>query len=88
MIILSKLLSHPRAKPIMAVIAIILLFIIYKIYAWANTQSTDNAYIEADISSVSSEVGGVIDEVFVKENNFVQAGKLLLKSKMLIISRN
>ena len=61
--IITKLLSHQRAKPIMAVIAIILLFIIYKIYSWANTQSTDNAYIEADIYSVSAEVGGVIDEV-------------------------
>ena len=79
--IITKLLSHQRAKPIMAVIAIILLFIIYKIYSWANTQSTDNAYIEADISSVSAEVGGVIDEVFVKENNFVQAGQIIAKIK-------
>ncbi|MDP4708709.1 MAG: HlyD family secretion protein [Rickettsiaceae bacterium] len=81
MSIITKLLSHPRAKLIMAIIAIILLFIIYKIYAWANTQSTDNAYIEADISSVSAEVGGVIDAVFVKENNFVKAGQIIAKIK-------
>jgi membrane fusion protein (multidrug efflux system) len=81
MIIIKKLLSHSYFKPIMVVIAIILLFIIYKIYAWANTQSTDNAYIEADISNVSSEVGGVIEKVLIKENNFVKAGQIIAKIK-------
>ena len=46
---------------------------------WANTQSTDNAYIEADISSVSAEVSGVIEKVLVKENNFVKAGQVIAK---------
>lgn len=79
MIIINKFLSHKHAKPAMVILAIILLFITYKIYAWANTQSTDNAYVEADISSVASEVGGVIEKVLVKENNFVKTGQIIAK---------
>lgn len=75
--IINKIMLHRHAKLISAVSAIILLLLVYKIYVWVNTQSTDNAYIEADISSVSSEVGGVIDKVLVKENNLVKAGQVI-----------
>jgi membrane fusion protein, multidrug efflux system len=74
---LDKIISHKYAKLIAVVALLCVVLITYKIYVWANTQSTDNAYIEADISSVSSEVGGVIDKVLVKENNFVKAGQLI-----------
>ena len=79
MTIINKLQSHRYAKPVMVISAIILLFFAYRIYVWANTQSTDNAYIEADISNVSAEVSGVIEKVLVKENNFVKAGQIIAK---------
>lgn len=41
--------------------------------------STDNAYVHVDKISVSSEVGGKIVEVFVKENQHVNAGDLLFR---------
>lgn len=75
--ILEKISSHKHAKLIAGISALFLLFVTYKIYVWANTQSTDNAYIEADISSVSAEVGGVIEHVLVKENNFVKEGQII-----------
>lgn len=75
--VLEKILSHKHAKLIALVSVIFLLFFTYKIYIWANTQSTDNAYIEANISSVSAEVGGVIERVLVEENNFVQEGQII-----------
>lgn len=78
---LSKIRNHPRAKIIFSVALIVLLFSAYKIYIWANTQSTDNAYIEADISNISAEVSGVIAEVLVKENNLVKAGQIIAKIK-------
>ncbi len=74
---LKKISSHKHAKLIAGIAALFLLFVTYKIYVWANTQSTDNAYIEADISSISAEVGGVIDRVLVKENNFVKDGQII-----------
>ena len=75
--ILNKIMAHKYSKLIAGISAIALLLITYKIYVWANTQSTDNAYIEADISSVSSEVGGVIEKILVKENNIVKDGQII-----------
>ena len=79
MILINKIKSHPHAKPILTIAAIILLFIAYKIYVWVNTESTDNAYIEADISSVSAEINGVIASVLITENNLVKAGQIIAK---------
>jgi len=78
---IAKVKNHPQAKVLFAIASIILLFTTYKIYIWANTQSTDNAYIEADISNISSEVSGVIEKVLVKENNLVKAGQIIAKIK-------
>ena len=41
--------------------------------------STDNAYVKQDIVSISSEVGGRIIEVAVRENEQVAAGDLLFR---------
>ena len=41
--------------------------------------STDNAYVQQDKLSVSSEIGGRISEVAVKENQHIEAGDLLFK---------
>lgn len=46
-------------------------------FAGAGTVSTDNAYVKQDVVSVSSEVGGLIASVAVKENQLVKAGDVL-----------
>lgn len=49
---------------------------------WRSLQgqvSTDNAYVHLDKVSVSSEVGGKIVEVLVKDNQHVKAGDLLYR---------
>ncbi|API59871.1 secretion protein HlyD [Tardibacter chloracetimidivorans] len=51
-------------------------------YMWigsGRSASTDNAYVRADKVSVSSEVGGRIVAVYVKENQQVKAGDLLYR---------
>lgn len=75
--VFKKILSHKHIKLIALIFILFLTFITYRIYIWANTQSTDNAYIEANISSVSAEVGGVIERVLVEENNFVKEGQII-----------
>lgn len=75
--VFKKILSHKYIKLIALIVILFLLFITYSIYIWANTQSTDNAYIEANISSISAEVGGIIERVLVEENNFVQEGQII-----------
>ncbi len=59
--------------------AAIFLFIIYKIYVWIYTESTDNAYIESDISTVSGQVSGNVSEVLCVDNKEVKAGDVLAR---------
>lgn len=40
-------------------------------------QSTDNAYLQGDITTISSKVGGYIETTLVKDNQKVKAGDLL-----------
>ena len=52
----------------------------FGVYYWITSDryaSTDNAYVQQDIVSVSPEVGGKIVEVGVTENQQVRAGDLL-----------
>ena len=52
------------------------------LYFWLNAGqyvSTDNAYVRQDKVSVSSDVGGRIVEVAVRENQIVRAGDLLFR---------
>jgi membrane fusion protein (multidrug efflux system) len=43
----------------------------------ASTQSTDDAYVQADFTFVSPRVAGTIDDVLVRENQKVKKGQLL-----------
>lgn len=54
-------------------------FVLYNIYAWFVTESTDNAYLEAEISIVSPEIDGIVSEIYVKENTMVEAGQVIAK---------
>jgi membrane fusion protein (multidrug efflux system) len=71
--------KHPLVKILLIISVIPIAYVSYSIYEWTLTQSTDNAYVEADISSVSSEINGVICEVLVEENNYVKAGQIIAK---------
>ena len=44
-----------------------------------NSVSTDNAYVKQDVVSVSSDVGGRIVAVMVRENQMVEAGDILFQ---------
>jgi membrane fusion protein (multidrug efflux system) len=59
-----------------------LLIVAAGLYFWATsgrTVTTDNALINAPVSSVAPEVTGRIVEIRVKENDIVRAGDLLLR---------
>lgn len=42
-------------------------------------ESTDNAYVQGEITRVSSQLGARIDEVLVQDNQHVEKGQLLIK---------
>ena len=48
-------------------------------YLTRDLVSTDNAYVRQDIVAVSSDVGGRISEVLVRENEQVEAGDVLFR---------
>lgn len=77
--LLTKLQSHKYYHHILILCITITFWLSYNIYVWANTQSTDNAYIESDISVISSEVNGTVAEVFIKENENVEEGQVIAK---------
>jgi len=68
---------HPFAKYVLVIALVIFIYLGYRVYVWANTQSTDNAYIDADISNVSAEVSGVLTNLSVTNNTKVSKGDLI-----------
>lgn len=74
---LQKYRTHKYFKPFLALIGILLIYICYKIYIWSNTQSTDNAYLEADVSLVSCEINGTVKSVSVSDNQKVSCGDII-----------
>jgi membrane fusion protein (multidrug efflux system) len=54
-----------------------IIFGCYKIYELLGYQSTDDAYVETTTVNVSPKVSGQIEEVFVKDNQFVKEGDLV-----------
>lgn len=80
----SVTLAEPwRARKIgrwVLMLSVPLILLGFGVYYWIYSDryaSTDNAYVQQDIVSVSAEVGGKIIEVAVRENQKVKAGDLL-----------
>ena len=75
--------EEPRGSKLrrrLVMFSVPLLIIAVGAYFWATSGrfvSTDNAYVKQDIVSVSSDVGGRITEVKVRENMLVEAGDIL-----------
>src|SRR3546814_19321970 len=64
---------------IVVVAAVVLAVILNRPESAAATQSTDDAYIRAEITSVAPEITGMVDAVLVEENQPVRAGQLLVQ---------
>ncbi|CAM4270185.1 HlyD family secretion protein [Bordetella muralis] len=59
--------------------AVIAAILINRPEAAASSQSTDDAYIRADITSVAPQVAGLVTQVLAEENDTVKAGQLLAR---------
>ena len=75
----KKLKALSRNKPFQYLATIIAIIFIYKIHIWMNTESTDNAYVKADITLISSEINGKVIEVLIKDNIPVKKGDILAR---------
>ncbi|MFK7973778.1 MAG: HlyD family secretion protein [Rickettsiaceae bacterium] len=77
--IMNKIASYRYAKQVMLGLLLITIYSGYQIYLWAKTESTDDSYIQADISNVSAEINGVLSEILIKNNNLVEEGQIIAK---------
>lgn len=75
--ILTKYKHSRYLRYLLCLSVVILLYLFYKFYAWCNTESSDNAYIDADISNISAQVSGVITNILVSDNTHVKSGDLI-----------
>lgn len=72
--------AHPRAK--WGVLAIIIIFVAVGYAVWsyyASRESTDDAEIDGHIVPISARVGGTVEKVNVDDNQYVQAGTVLVQ---------
>lgn len=69
--------NHTFLKYIKYLGILLLIYISYHLHIWSNTQSTDNAYTESDISFISSEISGIVQNVLVTDNMKVKKGDII-----------
>ncbi|MFK8039948.1 MAG: HlyD family secretion protein [Rickettsiaceae bacterium] len=74
---LSKLFSYKHFKLILFLTIIALIFLSHFVRIWINTQSTDDAYVEAHISRVGIEIDGIIDEVLINDDEHADKGDIV-----------
>src|SRR3546814_13906163 len=67
--------QRPWLKPLAFAIvpALVVLAGVYMWFASSGHESTDNAYVQQNVISISSEVGGRIVEVAVRENQRIRS---------------
>lgn len=80
---MTERLISARRKIVLGVLVLAVLVAAWQGWRWYSNgrfiESTDNAYIEADISVVSPKVSGYIEEVVVTDNQRVRRGDLLAR---------
>ena len=72
--------KRPIVKVIFGVIALVVILGIYLIWHhYSQIESTDDAQITGDIYPVSSRVGGTVKAVHAEDNQYVEAGTVLVE---------
>ncbi|MCF8462884.1 MAG: HlyD family secretion protein [Rickettsiaceae bacterium] len=66
-----------KSKKILVAIALVFLLLGYTIGNFLNHESTDNAYVEADITTISPEISGLIKTIHILEHDPVKKGALI-----------
>ena len=78
---LSK--KSPKKLLILSIIGLVALAAaVSALIGWkyiASHESTDDAYIDGNITQISSRVGGTVSQVLIDDNQFVKAGQLLVE---------
>ena len=74
--------KFPNLKPLIFGGLVILLFIGLTTAGWQwwtvgrFVETTDNAYVEADVTAIAAKVSGYVSRILVEENSRVTAGQI------------
>ena len=72
--------AHPRAKWVLLAFLIIIIIAAYAVWSYyAARESTDDAQIDAHIVPISARVSGTVEKVNVDDNQYVEAGTVLVQ---------
>jgi membrane fusion protein (multidrug efflux system) len=63
---------------IISIIILVLIILSYGYWASLSTVSTDNAYIQANTFTISSEIKGRIKKLYVQSNDIIKAGDAIM----------
>src|SRR3954465_15223221 len=71
---------NPRAKwLVIAAVAVLLVGGLLILHYFSIRESTDDAQIEGDIIPISARVGGTVQRVLFEDNQYVEAGTILVQ---------
>ena len=76
--------GNPRRRTALTAIAVAVLIIGggYGIYYWMtgrHSESTDNAYVQANVVQITAQAGGTVTAIQADDTDYVKAGQLLVK---------
>ena len=76
--------GNPKRRTALTAIAVAVLVIGggYGIYYWMtgrHSESTDNAYVAANVVQITAQAGGTVTAIQADDTNYVKAGQLLVK---------
>lgn len=72
--------THPRAKWFVLALILILVVALYAVWSYyGSRESTDDAQIDGHIVPISARVGGTVEKVNVDDNQYVEAGTVLVQ---------
>jgi membrane fusion protein (multidrug efflux system) len=72
--------GHPRAKWILLLVVPVLIAVaIFVWHYYSIRETTDDAQIDGHIVQVSARVGGTVTTVYVNDNQYVEAGQVLVQ---------
>lgn len=74
----EKVSKKPDKKKLFAVLLPVLVLVILGCFYLSSFETTDDAFVEGHIIRISPKVTGIIDKLYVDDNEHVKKGKLLL----------
>ncbi|MDR5824155.1 MULTISPECIES: HlyD family secretion protein [unclassified Caballeronia] len=79
----SSTLSQTRSRSVRIAVPVVALAVVaglgFRLSSDSNTESTNDAYVQADFTLVAPRIAGQIADVLVQDNQTVKAGQLLLR---------